>query len=63
MPAPELLTPRLRLRPWRDDDAPAFAALNMTPKCVSREENSTEETGASISISMTARRYFPYSSR
>lgn len=31
MPAPELLTPRLRLRPWRDDDAPAFAALNADP--------------------------------
>lgn len=26
-----LLTPRLRLRPWRDDDLPAFARLNADP--------------------------------
>jgi ribosomal-protein-alanine N-acetyltransferase len=29
---PTLTTPRLRLRPWRDDDLPAFAALNADPR-------------------------------
>ncbi len=29
---PALTTPRLRLRPWRDDDLPAFAALNADPR-------------------------------
>lgn len=28
---PTLATARLRLRPWRDDDLPAFAALNVDP--------------------------------
>ncbi|MDH4570596.1 GNAT family N-acetyltransferase [Pseudomonas sp. BN414] len=28
----ELITPRLRLRGWRDDDLPAFAALNADPE-------------------------------
>jgi RimJ/RimL family protein N-acetyltransferase len=28
---PTLVTPHLRLRPWRDDDLPAFAALNADP--------------------------------
>ena len=32
MPSPTLYTPRLRLRPWRDDDLPAFAALNADPR-------------------------------
>jgi RimJ/RimL family protein N-acetyltransferase len=27
-----LTTPRLRLRPWRDDDLPAFAAMNADPR-------------------------------
>ena len=30
--APTLSTPRLRLRPWRDDDLKAFAELNSDPK-------------------------------
>jgi RimJ/RimL family protein N-acetyltransferase len=41
-----LTSPRLRLRPWRDEDLPAFAALNADPevmeympKCLSREES------------------------
>jgi ribosomal-protein-alanine N-acetyltransferase len=29
---PEVRSPRLLLRPWRDDDLPAFAALNADPK-------------------------------
>ncbi len=29
---PTLTTPRLLLRPWRDDDLPAFAALNADPR-------------------------------
>ncbi|MNF55679.1 ribosomal-protein-S5-alanine N-acetyltransferase [compost metagenome] len=46
MPSIELTTPRLRLRAWRDDDLPAFAALNADPEvmrhfpaCMSREES------------------------
>ncbi|WP_028629680.1 GNAT family N-acetyltransferase [Metapseudomonas resinovorans] len=42
----ELLTPRLHLRDWRDDDLPAFAELNADvevmrhfPACLSREES------------------------
>jgi ribosomal-protein-alanine N-acetyltransferase len=31
-PAPRLLTPRLILRPWNDEDLPAFAALNADPR-------------------------------
>jgi len=41
-----LTSPRLRLRPWRDEDLPAFAALNadpelmeFMPKCLTREES------------------------
>jgi len=41
-----LTSQRLRLRPWRDEDLPAFAALNADPevmlymaKCLSREES------------------------
>jgi RimJ/RimL family protein N-acetyltransferase len=30
--APTLVTPRLRLRPWRDEDLPAFAAINADPR-------------------------------
>ena len=29
---PTLVAPRLRLRPWRDDDLPAFAAMNADPR-------------------------------
>jgi RimJ/RimL family protein N-acetyltransferase len=29
---PMLTTPRLRLRPWRDDDLPVFAAMNADPR-------------------------------
>jgi RimJ/RimL family protein N-acetyltransferase len=29
---PSIRTPRLLLRPWRDEDLPAFAALNADPK-------------------------------
>ena len=43
-----LTSPRLRLRPWRDEDLPAFAALNADPavmeyfpNCLSREESDT----------------------
>jgi RimJ/RimL family protein N-acetyltransferase len=43
-----LTSQRLRLRPWRDEDLPAFAALNADPevmlymaKCLSREESDT----------------------
>jgi RimJ/RimL family protein N-acetyltransferase len=32
VPLPMLSTPRLLLRPWRDDDLPAFAALNADPR-------------------------------
>jgi RimJ/RimL family protein N-acetyltransferase len=39
-----LTSPRLRLRPWRDEDLPAFAALNADPRvmeympeCLTRE--------------------------
>lgn len=46
MPSIELTTPRLCLRTWRDDDLPAFAALNADPEvmrhfpaCMSREES------------------------
>lgn len=28
---PQLTTPRLRLRPWRDEDLPAIAAINSDP--------------------------------
>ncbi|MBT8765330.1 GNAT family N-acetyltransferase [Metapseudomonas boanensis] len=42
----ELQTPRLCLRRWRDDDLPAFAALNADPEvmrffpgCLSREQS------------------------
>ena len=45
-PALALTTPRLRLRPWRTDDLPAFAALNadarvmeFLPKILPREES------------------------
>jgi ribosomal-protein-alanine N-acetyltransferase len=31
-PAPRLITPRLILRPWIDDDLPPFAALNADPR-------------------------------
>ncbi|MBV9733587.1 MAG: GNAT family N-acetyltransferase [Verrucomicrobia bacterium] len=41
-----LTSPRLRLRPWRDEDLPVFAALNADPevmeympKCLTREES------------------------
>src|SRR5215218_7885308 len=41
-----LTTPRLILRPWRDSDLPAFAALNADPrvmaffpKCLTRDES------------------------
>jgi RimJ/RimL family protein N-acetyltransferase len=41
-----LTSERLRLRPWRDEDLPAFAALNADPevmehfpKCLTREES------------------------
>jgi RimJ/RimL family protein N-acetyltransferase len=41
-----LSSPRLRLRPWQDEDLPAFAALNADPevmehmpKCLTREES------------------------
>jgi RimJ/RimL family protein N-acetyltransferase len=41
-----LTSARLRLRPWRDEDLPAFAALNADPevmeympKCLTREES------------------------
>jgi RimJ/RimL family protein N-acetyltransferase len=46
-----LTSPRLRLRPWRDEDLPAFAALNADPevmeympKCLSREESDASAT-------------------
>ncbi len=46
MPAPTLTTPRLLLRPWRDDDLEPFAALNADcrvmqhfPKTLTREES------------------------
>jgi RimJ/RimL family protein N-acetyltransferase len=32
--APTIHTPRLELRAWRDDDLPAFAALNCDPRVV-----------------------------
>src|SRR5688500_9722871 len=32
MPAPNLATSRLILRQWRDNDLPAFAALNADPR-------------------------------
>ena len=32
MPHPTLTTSRLLLRPWRDDDLPAFAALSADPR-------------------------------
>ena len=32
MAVPELLTARLRLRAWRDDDREPFAALNADPE-------------------------------
>ncbi|BAN46592.1 GNAT family N-acetyltransferase [Metapseudomonas resinovorans] len=42
----ELITPRLHLRAWRDEDLPAFAALNADPEvmrhfpaCLSRAES------------------------
>ena len=31
-PYPTLTTPRLVLRPWRDDDLPAYAAMNADPR-------------------------------
>jgi RimJ/RimL family protein N-acetyltransferase len=41
-----LSSPRLRLRSWRDEDLPAFSALNADaevmehmPKCLTREES------------------------
>ena len=41
-----LTSARLQLRPWRDEDLPAFAALNADPevmeympKCLAREES------------------------
>jgi RimJ/RimL family protein N-acetyltransferase len=33
-PTPTIRTHRLHLRPWRDDDLPAFAALNADPTVV-----------------------------
>ncbi|MNZ73053.1 hypothetical protein D3C78_914540 [compost metagenome] len=46
MQIPTLSTVRLLLRPWRDEDLPAFAALNADPEvmrhfpaCMSREES------------------------
>jgi RimJ/RimL family protein N-acetyltransferase len=46
-----LNSPRLRLRPWRDEDLPAFAAMNADPqvmeyfpKCLSREESDASAT-------------------
>jgi ribosomal-protein-alanine N-acetyltransferase len=45
-PAPMLTSARLQLRLWRDEDLPAFAALNADPevmeympKCLAREES------------------------
>ena len=32
MTPPTIATPRLRLRPWRDEDLPAFAAVNADPR-------------------------------
>ena len=32
MAHPTLTTPRLLLRPWRDDDLPAYAAMNADPR-------------------------------
>jgi len=46
MHKPELSTPRLRLRQWRESDLPPFAALNADPRvmefmtaCLSRSES------------------------
>ncbi|MDX6676576.1 MAG: hypothetical protein QOE31_628 [Solirubrobacteraceae bacterium] len=42
---PQLLTARLRLRPWRDDDAPALAAINAHPE-VGRYLNNPLDDGS-----------------
>jgi RimJ/RimL family protein N-acetyltransferase len=55
-------SPRLRLRPWRDEDLPAYAALNADPevmeymaKCLNREES---DAGAARIREGLARRGF-----
>ncbi len=46
----EVRTPRLLLRAWRDDDAPAFAALNADPRVMEHFPNlvTREESDAMI---------------
>jgi len=48
--APTLRTPRLLLRPWRDADLPAYAALNADPQVVEFLPGalSREESDASV---------------
>jgi RimJ/RimL family protein N-acetyltransferase len=46
---PQLLTARLRLRPWRDDDAPALAAINADP-LVGRYLNNPLDDGSGVTL-------------
>jgi RimJ/RimL family protein N-acetyltransferase len=45
----ELLTERLLLRPWRDDDAPALAAINAHPE-VGRYLNNPLDDGSGVTF-------------
>lgn len=47
--APTLVTPRLVLRPWRDDDLPEFAALNADPRVMEHFLEPLERLGMSRS--------------
>lgn len=43
---PTLATARLRLRPWRDDDLPAFAALNADPDVMAHLPGPLDRAGS-----------------
>jgi RimJ/RimL family protein N-acetyltransferase len=55
--APELLTERLRLRTWRDDDGPAIAAINADPE-VGRYLNNPLDDGSGSSFFQRVRAHW-----
>ena len=55
--APALRTARLLLRTWRDDDAPALAAINADPE-VGRYLNNPLDDGSGLSVSERIRAHW-----